>query len=114
MAKYTADNGQVHRIRVSAGKEAVSGNTQTASAVNSQIKVKVSKSNREFGIRPRGLRLYRTLTATEGEETVSKNVYSFLPIFQKSVFDGNTFAIEGTVTIDSVVWTILDKVAEDF
>jgi hypothetical protein len=99
---------------MSAAKAAVTSNTEPTGAVDSPIKVKTSKSNREYGLRPRGVRLTRTVTGGSGNEAVSKVLYSFLPILTAPVFESATFAERATVTINSVVWTILAKVQEDY
>jgi len=112
-SKYEADNAAIHTINLSAKKLAVASNTVPTAAVDSTVKVKVSKSNREFGLRPRGVVMYRTVTAGAGANAVTKNKYMFLPILSKTVFDGATFAAETTHTYDGSTWTVLDKKVED-
>jgi hypothetical protein len=112
-SKYEADNGAIHRIQLSAAKLAVASNTVPTAAIDSTVKVKISKGNREFGLRPRGVTMFRTLTGGTGGSAVSKNVYTFLPILSKTVFDGATFASETTHTYKGNTWTVLDKRQED-
>jgi len=112
--KYESNAGTIHRLRISAEKAAVASNTEPSGAIDSPIKVKVSKGNREFGLRPRGVRLYRTVTGGSGNEAVTKVLYSFLPILTATVFESATFADEATVTINSVAWKVLSKVQEDY
>lgn len=112
--KYQSDNETIHVIRLSEDKAAVDGNTEPEGAVDSRIKVKISKSNREFGIRPRGIRIAIERSATEGEVTVKRVDRAFIPILQKSVFDGDTFAPESTVTYKDEEWKVSEKVGEDY
>lgn len=105
--KYQSGAGTVHKIRLSAARGAVAG-AEPAGAVDSDILVKVSKSNREFGIRPRGLRLSRTIT--EGADTAS--LYAFLPVLTETAY--NAFALNATVTYGGDDWTIVAKQPEDF
>ena len=112
--KYEADDGAIHSMQMSAAKVAADGNAEPAAAIDSPIKVKISKSNRSFGIRPRGIRLSRVLTGGSGAEAVSATKYAFLPIRTKAIFDGATLAKGTTITIGALVWTIGDRVAEDY
>lgn len=108
-SKYESDSTSVHFIRLSAGRLAVAG-TPTTAPVNSPVKVKVSKTNREFGLRPRGVRLSRTV----GTAPDTFKRYSFLPVLTKTAFDGTGFAVGATITIDSIAWTIVGKISEDY
>jgi len=112
--KYEADAGTIHVLRMSAGRIAAAGNAPPAAEINSPIKAKISKSNKEFGLKPRGIRLNRTLTAGSGANIVTSVRYAFLPILTKAIFDGATLAAETTITIGSIVWTIGERVAEDY
>jgi hypothetical protein len=79
-------------------------------AVDSPIKVKISKSNREFGIRPRGVQLRRPVNPT----ATDKIFRSFLPVLTETAFNSNTFALDAQVTIGGVAWKIIGKVQEDY
>lgn len=72
--------------------------------------VKSSKGNREFGIRPRGVKLYRTL----GTSPNTFKKYSFLPVLTAADFGSDTYAPGATVTIDSVEWTVAARRDEDY
>lgn len=106
-AKYQANDGTIHPLRISEDRVAAAG-AAPAGDIDSDIRVKVSKGNTEFGIRPRGVRLARTIG--EGENAFTK--YSFLPILTESVWDG--LALQATLTIGGIEWTIIAKIAEDF
>lgn len=108
-AKYEADSGEIHPIRISAPYYNAAG-TPPSGNITSNIKVKSSKSNREHGIRPRGANLARVVGSEP--DTFTKN--AFLPILLASEFNTGDFIPGGTVTIDSVEWTIVSLKAEDY
>jgi hypothetical protein len=105
--KYQSNSGSVHPIRLSEERYAAAG-TAPSGVVDSSIKVKVSKGNAEYGIRPRGLRLAKTETSGE----VSNTSYAFLPILTQTAW--TAFAENSEVTVDGEEWTIVSKVPEDF
>jgi len=113
-SKYESDSGAIHSINLSAKKLAVASNTVPTGAVDSDIIAKVSKSNREFGLRPRGVVMTKVVTGGTGGNAVSATKSTFLPILSKTVFDGATFAKETTHTYDGSTWTVLSKRAEDY
>lgn len=108
-SKYEADNGTVHRIRISADRLAKAG-TVPAGAIDSPISVKISKSNRETGLRPRGVRLTRPLNPT----ATDKIYYSFLPVLTAAGLEAAAFSIGATIQIGSTDWKVLAKVNEDY
>jgi hypothetical protein len=112
--KYASDGGSIHSLQLSAGKAAVASNTVPSGAVDSSIKAKISKSNREFGLRPRGVTMQLSVTGGSGANAVTKIRYMFLPILEQTVFDGATFAIGTTHTYKGATWTVSAKVAEDY
>jgi hypothetical protein len=107
--KYEASNGTIHQIRMDAARIAVAG-AAPGGAVDSPIKVKVSKSNREFGIRPRGVQLRRPINPG----ATDKIFRSFLPVLTETAFDSNTFALDAQITIGGTAWKIIGKVQEDY
>jgi hypothetical protein len=111
--KYEADAGTIHTVNMSAKKIAVTGNTAPEASVNSDIIAKVSKSNRSYGLRPRGVVLTQTVTGGSGAAAVSRTKTAFLPILTKTIFDGATFAKESSVTYNGGTWTVLSKRGED-
>jgi len=114
LKKYQSDIGTIHRIRLGKDNAAVASNTEPAEAVDSNIRVKISKSNREFGLRPRSVSLTLVQTAKEGEVELTVTKRARLPILTQEVYDGEVFAIGATVTIGENVWTISNKNPEDF
>ncbi len=106
--KYEADDGDIKPIRLAAATKAAAG-AEPGGAVTDDDFVKVSKSNREFGMRPRGVRL----KINDGTEEEPNYRYRFLPVLSKAAYDGNGFNVRGTVTIDGEAWEIVRKVPED-
>ncbi len=98
---YTADNGDTYRIRLDEDTAAAGGFTGVADARD--LFVKVSKSNREFGMRPRGIRASR----------VSNNrvTYRLIPMATQS--DLNSAASSQTITVGSATWTVVSVANED-
>jgi hypothetical protein len=105
--KYQSNGGDIHPIRISEDRYAAAG-TPPAGDVNSSIRVKISKNNTEFGIRPRGLRLAREL----GTDPDTFTKYTFLPVLTQTAWEG--FSENEEVEIDGVTWTVVSKVPEDF
>lgn len=107
--KYESNDGSIHAIRLSADKAAAAG-AAPAGDVDSSIKVKVSKTNREFGIRPRGVLLARTVGA--GDDAFTK--YTFLPVLTQTAFNGTGFALNTEITVGGTQWTVATKQNEDY
>lgn len=106
---YTANSGLIHKIRLSPESAAAAG-TPPAGPATSDIIVKVSKANAEFGIRPRNVRLSRTV----GTGATAFREYKTLPVLTPTDFASPTFAIGATITIGGVTWTIIVRNEEDF
>lgn len=106
---YLSDNAVKHPIRLTPGYAAVAGSPPPSPATSS-IKAKVTKSNREFGIRPRRVILSRTIGT--GDNTFRK--YAQLPVLTITAFNSDTFALGATVQIDGVSYEIVSKQNEDF
>lgn len=107
--KYESDDGVIHPIRLSSDRVASAGTAPTE-PVSSNAYAKISKSNREFGIRPRGVRLVRTL----GTAPNTFKKYSFLPVLTAETWDGAEFDPGATITINTVAWTVAARVPEDY
>lgn len=107
--KYESDTGSVHVIKLTQERLTAAGTAPTA-AVDSNINVKVSKTNREYGIRPRGVRLSRLV----GTAPNQFRRYAFLPVLLASAFDVNPFKKGQTVTIGTTAWTVSSLVKEDY
>lgn len=107
--KYEADSGLIHALILDPARFAQAGAPPTAN-IDSNIKAKVSKSNREFGIRPRGVRLARIVGVAP--DTFRK--YAFLPVLTPTAYNGTGFTVGSTVTIDGTAWEVVAKVPEDY
>ena len=105
--KYQSNDGTIHPIRMEATRYAAAGAPPSGDA-DSEVKAKISNNNTEFGIRPRGLRLARTIGS--GDNAFSK--YAFLPVLTATAY--NAFSVNGEVTIGGEDWTIVAKQPEDF
>lgn len=107
--KYEANNGDVHQIVLTPEYAAVAG-TAPAGDVTNDIKVKVSKTTREYGLKPRRVTLARTI----GSDPDTFVKYSLLPVLTQTAFQSGTFALGATVTIDEVAWEIVAKIPEKY
>lgn len=107
--KYQADDGTVHALRLSQAKSVIAG-AAPAGAVNSSVKAKVSKSNREFGIRPRGV----TIAMEVGADPDTFQKYAFIPILTETVYESAAYQLNANLTYDGDVWQIISRVAEDY
>ena len=107
--KYQADSSEIHGLILDPNRAAQAG-TEPTGDVSSNIKVKVSKGNKEYGIRPRGVRLARIVGTAP--DTFRK--YSFLPVLTATAFASATYAVGATITIDGVEWEVAAKVPEDY
>lgn len=106
---YEADSGKKHPIRLTPEYNSVAG-TPPASPATSNIRAKVSKTNREFGIRPRRVILSRTV----GTAPNTFRKYAYLPVLTPTAYNSNTFALGATVTINSVDYDVVGKQNEDY
>ena len=107
--KYQADSSEIHGLLLDPDRAAKAG-TEPTGDVSSNIKCKVSKGNKEFGLRPRGVRLARIV----GTDPDTFRKYSFLPVLTAAAFGSATFAVGATITIGGVDWEVAAKVAEDY
>lgn len=107
--KYEANAGTIHRILLTPEFAAVAGTPPTG-AVNSRIRPKVSKTDREFGIRPRGVTLVRTIGTPP--DTFKK--YTFLVVLTPADWASPGFSEGSTITIGSIDYKVVSLVDEDF
>lgn len=107
--KYESDRGVIHPITLDPATAAAAGTPPTA-AISSDIKVKVSKTNRESGLRCRGVTLGRVIGTAP--DTFIR--YRFLPVLTATQWVGTTFAPGESVTVDSIVWTVVSRKPEDY
>lgn len=104
---YAADGGAVFKIRI--GQDTYTAlTTKSGGTVTQNSYVKISKTNREFGLRPRLAVLSRQVGT--GADAVVK--YKRVPALTADDFAGQ-LKIGGTITIGTTVWTVTDNLAED-
>ena len=106
--KYQDNDDNVRRIVLSADYAAQAGTPPTG-AIDVSGTVKVSKSTRAYGIKPRGVRLSRII----GTSPNQFKKYAFLPVLTQTAFDSSTYDVGATITIGSVAWTVAKKIGED-
>ena len=107
--KYQGDDNTIYAIRMSPPFAEKAGTAPTG-AVTSPIKAKVSKSGREFGLRPRGVTLSKTLGTAP--DTFTKT--TFLPCLTLTAFGSAVFALAAKITISGVEWEVVSRRAEDY
>lgn len=107
--KYESDDAEVYAISLSPDFAAKAG-AAPSGGVTSPIKVKVSKGNREYGLRPRGVTLSRTLGVAP--DTFTKT--TFLPVLTQAAFASAAFALDAKITIGTTEWTVVSKRGEDY
>lgn len=111
-SKYLADDGEIHFIRISPQVAAVANNDPPAGAVTSNIKVKVSKTNREFGLRPRFVRVAREVDVDT--ETRNLVIYRTIPVLTPTAFNSASFALNAVVSYEGDNYTVIQKEPEDY
>ena len=99
--QYVSNQGEGYRIRLDEDTAAAGGFSVEGSAL--QPFAKVSKTNGEFGLRPRSLRV----------SIVSNNrvLYRLLPFATQAALEAA--ADSGTISIGSDTWTVVSLVPED-
>jgi|SRR5579883_2198675 len=107
---YEAEDGLIHPLRMSSADAAAQTTAAATTGFTSNISAKRSLSGRQIGLKPRYLRLTKTQTAGTGAGQVTKILYDTIPVLKKADF--TAFTIGSTITINGVVWTILNKVNE--
>jgi hypothetical protein len=111
--KYESDAGTIHFIRFQAGASGDFTNTAPTSSVDSPIRAKLSKSNGEYGLRPRRIVVTREVVFTAPESktvTISKTI----PILTKAIWDGNTTKLTAAIKWQGVDYTVASRQAEDY
>lgn len=109
VSKYQSNADTVHPIRLATATLAAAGNPP-AGAVTSPIYAKVSKSNREFGIRPRMVILARPLAPGPDD----KIRYKRLPVLTEAAFDSAAFSLGSNVSVGATQWKIISRLSEDY
>lgn len=107
--KYQSDLGSIHRILLTPTFAAAAGAAPTGD-VDNDIKPKVSKTNKEHGLRPRGV----TLSLTLGTAPNTFVKYAFLPVLTETAYNSTAFSPEATVSIGGTDWTVVSRRPEDY
>lgn len=107
--KYETNEGDISLMRLLPDRASVAG-TEPTNDANTSLRVKVSKSDREFGIRPRGVRLSRIV----GTAPDTFRRYSFLPVTTPTAFATAAFQLGATITIGDTDWTVSARIEEDY
>lgn len=107
MYLYTSDDGDKKSIRLASETATAGGFSQ--GATDDDDSVKVSKSNREFGQRPRRVRLSRN-TGSEADPNIK---YKTLPVATITAYGSAAYNKGATVTIDGEAWTVVSKDPEN-
>lgn len=105
LTKYESDTGEIHPIIIDDATTTAVG-TPPAGAVTNNIKAKVSRSKREFGLRPRGLRLGRRLGTAP--DTFIK--YAFCPILTPTAFAA--IAVDDDLLYRGANYKVIAKIGE--
>jgi len=108
-AKYEDDFGDIHPIRLRAETLAAAG-AQPQGAVTSSIRAQITKTNREFGLRPRMVSLSRT----EGEGDAAVKITTKIPVLTATAFAGAAFQIGAEVAVDGETYTVVGRSPEDY
>lgn len=110
---YFSDSNSKYLIRLSQDKLNLFGNNagvgQTATI---PLRAKVSRSAREYGIRPREITLNKVTLVTIGGSQVTATRYAVIPVVRRQDFDG--VALGSQVTYKGQQWTVINKRGEDF
>lgn len=103
---YVAGDGKKYKIRMSTADVTAQPTAPGTGAADVAGTVKVSKNSKAFGLRPRRL----SLTRTAGTAPNVKTYYDRLIVCAAA--DVATLQTAGTVTINSVVWTVGNLIGE--
>lgn len=106
--KYEGNDGTIYPMSITSKIEAVAG-TEPTGATTSKIKVKVSKTKKEYGISPRGI----NCATTVGTAPNTFRKYVFVPLRSKDDEASATYATNATITIGGTAYTIVGSKAED-
>lgn len=105
--RYLADSGAIHPIRLRYNTAAIVGADAPGSSVTSSIQVKVSKSKRQFGLRPRGIQIGRSLVSGD----ITQIEYAFLPVLTPAALNG--YKKEDTISYNGATWRVVSIVPEN-
>lgn len=111
--KYESDGLDVHAMRITPASSAAidAPANEPAGAVNSPIKVKISKGKREFGISPRGV----TISKTFGVAPDTFQRTAFLPVLTAAAFASAAYALNAVITYKGIAgWLVVGRRSEDY
>lgn len=104
---YTDNDGDTHFCRVGTKAFAAGGFT-TGSSPSSKIPAKVSKNNKEFGLRPRMLAISRPANPGPTEKVYRQRI----PIATQSLWNAST--VGSTIGYGGETWVVDDQIPEDY
>lgn len=107
--RYQDDAGRIHPIRIRQQVADALTTPAPVEAVNDRTHVKISKGNREFGIRPRGIRLART----RGEAPNTFVEYAFIPVLGVGDLGDPGNAVGNGIIYNGENWIISGHVPEN-
>jgi hypothetical protein len=107
-AKYQADNADIHPIRLSPQVYAFATSSEPTGGTTTSIHAKQSKSDREFGVRARFLRVARTV----GTAPNTFIQYANLPVLTLAAFESATYADGQTLSYKGTTWEIVSHTKE--
>lgn len=103
--KYESDDGTIHPIRIAKKFESHVGSQPTGN-FSSDLNARTRKGVRQYGLRARGWRYYREITA--GDDTFRR--YLSVPKLTESAWESNS---RPDITIGGNTWKFLARYAED-
>lgn len=108
--KYQADSGFVHAIRINPITVTLAG-AAPVDPVDSEVRVKISKGNREFGIRPRRIKIGKTFG-------VAPNTFvrtAYIAVLTPATFAAATHQLNAVVTYKGDAdWQVISRDPEDY
>lgn len=104
---YQSDSGEIYKMRIDENSVSAAGGS--AGAPTSSMFVKITKSDREFGLRPRFVTLSETFTTTGGR---SFKEYRRLPMTTLAAW--NAVAEDSTLTVGGKQYDVVGKEKEDY
>ena len=107
--KYEGNDGQVYNIKLTADF-AVAAGTEPTGGVTSDIKPKLTKSDREHGIRPRGVRLVRTI----GTAPDQFKKYATIPVLTAVEWNSGAYAPGAAINVGTTAYTVVSRISEDY